>query len=245
MGKTKKKNTGNPEKLPKVKQTNTFKPHNKKKTNWSKPKQSITGSLLENVVSIQEKRFLKNQKKKPRRFRSKLNNKESNVTQKLTSRGQSAFTVLKESESDGKSTGEVDDKKLSPRNCPSAIKQKANTTVSCEIVSEKQNSSQSKAKGKLRQATQTSKGLEESVRISDGKNQGKSTVPVKTIKKKNRSGNKGSRKDLKPNLKRKQESSEVLIEETVASEGNSHVKIKISGILVNKGNLYMYINMQF
>ena len=238
MGKTKKKNTGNPEKLPKLKQTNTFKPHNKKKTNWSKPKQSITGSLLENVVSIQEKRFLKNQKKKPRRFRSKLNNKESNVTQKLTNRGQSAFTVLKD---DGKSPGEVDDKKSSPRNCPSAIKQKANTTVSCEIVSEKQNSSQSKAEGNLPQATQTSKGLEKSVRKSDGK----STVPVKTIKKKNRTGNKGSRKDLKPNLKRKQESSEVLIEETRASEGNSHEKIKISGILVYKGNLYMYINIQF
>lgn len=245
MGKTKKKNTGNPEKLPKVKQINTFKPHNKKKTNWSKPKQSITGSLLENVVSIQEKRFLKNQKKKPRRFRSKLNNKESNVTQKLTSRGQSAFTVLKESESDGKSTVEVDDKTSSPRNCPSAIKQKSNTTVSCEIVSEKQNSSQSKAEEKLPQAAQTSKGLEKSVRKSDGKNQGNSTVPVKSIKKKNRTGNKASRKDLKPNLKRKQESSEVLIEETVASEGNSHVEIKISGILVYKGNLYMYINMQF
>lgn len=231
MGKTNKKNTGNPEKLPKVKQTNTFKPHNKKKTNWSKPKQSITGSLLENVVSIQEKRFLKNQKKKPRRFRSKLNNKESNVAQKLTNRGQSAFTVLKD---DGKSPGEVDDKKSSPRNCPSAIK---HTTVSCEIVSEKQNSSQSKAKGNLPQATQTSKGLEKSVRKSDGK----STVPVKTIKKKNRTGNKGSRKDLKPNLKRKQESSEVLIEETVASEGNSRVKIKISGILIYNGTLYMYI----
>lgn len=96
MGKTKKK-TGNQDRLKKVKETSTFKPHNKKKPKLPKGGKSISGSPLENISAIQENYSLK-KRKKSAKLLSKKKKKESKALQDNETRGKSAFNVLKVSE---------------------------------------------------------------------------------------------------------------------------------------------------
>lgn len=96
MGKTKKK-TGNQDRLKKVKETSTFKPHNKKKPKLQKGGKSISGSPLENISAIQENYSLK-KRKKSAKLLSKKKKKESKALQDNETRGKSAFNVLKVSE---------------------------------------------------------------------------------------------------------------------------------------------------
>lgn len=96
MGKTKKK-TGNQDRLKKVKETSTFKPHNKKKPKLPKGGKSISGSPLENISAIQENYSLK-KRKKSAKLLSKKTKKESKALQDNETRGKSAFNVLKVSE---------------------------------------------------------------------------------------------------------------------------------------------------
>lgn len=93
MGKTKKK-TGNPDRLKKVKETSTFKPHSKKKAKLPKAGRSISGSALENISEIQENYSLK-KKKKSAKLLLKRKKQESKALKNNETRGKSAFNVLK------------------------------------------------------------------------------------------------------------------------------------------------------
>lgn len=142
MGKTKKR-TGNQDRLKKVKETSTFKPHHKKKP---KPKggKSISGSPLENISAIQENYSLK-RRKKSAKLLSKKKKKESNALQSNETRGKSAFTVLKGSEPTCKGSSSVIE--YTERANPNSSEKKIKPLVNGEQTNVKQNKSQKKSSG--------------------------------------------------------------------------------------------------
>lgn len=143
MGKTKKK-TGNQDKLKKVKETSTFKPHNKKKPKLPKGGKSISGSPLENISAIQENYSLK-KRKKSAKLLSKKKKKESKALQDNETRGKSAFNVLKVSEPTCKASESV--KEYTERVDHNSSGKKLKPIVNGKQTNVKQNKSRKKSAG--------------------------------------------------------------------------------------------------
>lgn len=143
MGKTKKK-TGNQDRLKKVKETSTFKPHNKKKPKLPKGGKSISGSPLENISAIQENYSLKKRKKSAKLF-SKKKKKESKALQDNETRGKSAFNVLKVSEPTCKASESV--KEYTERVDHNSSGKKLKPIVNGKQTNVKQNKSRKKSAG--------------------------------------------------------------------------------------------------
>lgn len=143
MGKTKKK-TGNQDRLKKVKETSTFKPHNKKKPKLPKGGKSISGSPLENISAIQENYSLK-KRKKSAKLLSKKTKKESKALQDNETRGKSAFNVLKVSEPTCKASESV--KEYTERVDLNSSGKKLKPIVNGKQTNVKQNKSRKKSAG--------------------------------------------------------------------------------------------------
>lgn len=143
MGKTKKK-TGNQDRLKKVKETSTFKPHNKKKPKLPKGGKSISGSPLENISAIQENYSLK-KRKKSAKLLSKKTKKESKALQDNETRGKSAFNVLKVSEPTCKASESV--KEYTERVDHNSSGKKLKPIVNGKQTNVKQNKSRKKSAG--------------------------------------------------------------------------------------------------
>lgn len=143
MGKTKKK-TGNQDRLKKVKETSTFKPHNKKKPKLPKGGKSISGSPLENISAIQENYSLK-KRKKSAKLLSKNKKKESKALQDNETRGKSAFNVLKVSEPTCKASESV--KEYTERVDHNSSGKKLKPIVNGKQTNVKQNKSRKKSAG--------------------------------------------------------------------------------------------------
>lgn len=143
MGKTKKK-TGNQDRLKKVKETSTFKPHNKKKPKLPKGGKSISGSPLENISAIQENYSLK-KRKKSAKLLSKKKKKESKALQDNETRGKSAFNVLKVSEPTCKASESV--KEYTERVDHNSSGKKLKPIVNGKQTNVKQNKSRKKLAG--------------------------------------------------------------------------------------------------
>lgn len=143
MGKTKKK-TGNQDRLKKVKETSTFKPHNKKKPKLPKGGKSISGSPLENISAIQENYSLK-KRKKSAKLLSKKTKKESKALQDNEIRGKSAFNVLKVSEPTCKASESV--KEYTERVDHNSSGKKLKSIVNGKQTNVKQNKSRKKSAG--------------------------------------------------------------------------------------------------
>lgn len=143
MGKTKKK-TGNQDRLKKVKETSTFKPHNKKKPKLPKGGKSISGSPLENISAIQENYSLK-KRKKSAKLLSKKKKKESKALQDNETRGKSAFNVLKVSEPTCKASESV--KEYTERVDHNSSGKKLKPIVNGKQTNVKQNKSRKKSAG--------------------------------------------------------------------------------------------------
>lgn len=143
MGKTKKK-TGNQDRLKKVKETSTFKPHNKKKPKLPKGGKSISGSPLENISAIQENYTLK-KRKKSAKLLSKKKKKESKALQDNETRGKSAFNVLKVSEPTCKASESV--KEYTERVDHNSSGKKLKPIVNGKQTNVKQNKSRKKSAG--------------------------------------------------------------------------------------------------
>lgn len=143
MGKTKKK-TGNQDRLKKVKETSTFKPHNKKKPKLPKGGKSISGSPLENISAIQENYSLK-KRKKSAKLLSKKKKKESKALQDNETRGKSAFNVLKVSEPTCKASESV--KEYTERVDHNSSGKKLKSIVNGKQTNVKQNKSRKKSAG--------------------------------------------------------------------------------------------------
>lgn len=143
MGKTKKK-TGNQDRLKKVKETSTFKPHNKKKPKLPKGGKSISGSPLENISAIQENYSLK-KRKKSAKLLSKKKKKESKALQDNETRGKSAFNVLKVSEPTCKASESV--KEYTERVDHNCSGKKLKPIVNGKQTNVKQNKSRKKSAG--------------------------------------------------------------------------------------------------
>lgn len=143
MGKTKKK-TGNQDRLKKVKETSTFKPHNKKKPKLPKGGKSISGSPLENISAIQENYSLK-KRKKSAKLLSKKKKKESKALQDNETRGKSAFNVLKVSEPTCKASESV--KEYTERVDHNSSGKKLKPIVNGKQTNVKQNKSRQKSAG--------------------------------------------------------------------------------------------------
>lgn len=143
MGKTKKK-TGNQDRLKKVKETSTFKPHNKKKPKLPKGGKSISGSPLENISAIQENYSLK-KRKKSAKLLSKKTKKESKALQDNETRGKSAFNVLKVSEPTCKASESV--KEYTERVDHNSSGKKLKSIVNGKQTNVKQNKSRKKSAG--------------------------------------------------------------------------------------------------
>lgn len=143
MGKTKKK-TGNQDRLKKVKETSTFKPHNKKKPKLPKGGKSISGSPLENISAIQENYSLK-KRKKSAKLLSKKKKKESKALQDNETRGKSAFNVLKVSEPTCKANESV--KEYTERVDHNSSGKKLKPIVNGKQTNVKQNKSRKKSAG--------------------------------------------------------------------------------------------------
>lgn len=143
MGKTKKK-TGNQDRLKKVKETSTFKPHNKKKPKLPKGGKSISGSPLENISAIQENYSLK-KRKKSAKLLSKKKKKESKALQDNETRGKSAFNVLKVSEPTCKASESV--KEYTERVDHNSSGKKFKPIVNGKQTNVKQNKSREKSAG--------------------------------------------------------------------------------------------------
>lgn len=141
MGKTKKK-TGNQDRLKKVKETSTFKPHNKKKPKLPKGGKSISGSPLENISAIQENYSLK-KRKKSAKLLSKKTKKESKALQDNETRGKSAFNVLKVSEPTCKASESV--KEYTERVDHNSSGKKLKPIVNGKQTNVKQNKSRKKS----------------------------------------------------------------------------------------------------
>lgn len=141
MGKTKKK-TGNQDRLKKVKETSTFKPHNKKKPKLPKGGKSISGSPLENISAIQENYSLK-KRKKSAKLLSKKTKKESKALQDNETRGKSAFNVLKVSEPTCKASESV--KEYTERVDHNSSGKKLKPIVNGKQTNVKQNKSREKS----------------------------------------------------------------------------------------------------
>lgn len=143
MGKTKKK-TGNQDRLKKVKETSTFKPHNKKKPKLPKGGKSISGSPLENISAIQENYSLK-KRKKSAKLLSKKKKKESKALQDNETRGKSAFNVLKVSEPTCKASESV--KEYTERVNHNSSGKRLKPIVNGKQTNVKQNKSRQKSAG--------------------------------------------------------------------------------------------------
>lgn len=143
MGKTKKK-TGNQDRLKKVKETSTFKPHNKKKPKLPKGGKSISGSPLENISAIQENYSLKKRKKSAKLLSTKKK-KESKALQDNETRGKSAFNVLKVSEPTCKASESV--KEYTERVDHNSSGKKLKPIVNGKQTNVKQNKSRKKSAG--------------------------------------------------------------------------------------------------
>lgn len=127
-----------------MKETSTFKPHNKKKPKLPKGGKSISGSPLENISVIQENYSLK-KRKKSAKLLSKKKKKESNALQSNETRGKSAFTVLKGSEPTCKGSSSVIE--YTERANPNSSEKKIKPLVNGEQTNVKQNKSQKKSSG--------------------------------------------------------------------------------------------------